>query len=137
MSNLETFAKEELERAGLFSKDSDYNGMVGHAVLKMVQEFSKEEGHSGFSAGMAIHIFEKLARWQNLTPITDNPKEWMDVSDYGGPDPPAMWQCKRNPALFSKDGGKTYYNIDENKRKFIWFNLGFKIYKSERHEKKD
>ena len=40
MSNLVEFAKKELELAGLFDKDSDYNGMIGGAVLKMVKDFA-------------------------------------------------------------------------------------------------
>lgn len=78
MSNLETFAEDELRRAGLFDEDSDYGGMLGRAVMKMVQQFA-EEGHSGCSAGMAISIFQKVARFEPLTPLTGADDEWAEV----------------------------------------------------------
>lgn len=73
--NLEQHARRELEIAGLFDKDSDYGGMVGAAVMQMMQGFS-EEGHSGFSAGMTSSIFNKVSRFEPLTPLTGNDDEW-------------------------------------------------------------
>ena len=35
MTNLTDFAERELRLAGLFSKDSDYEGMLGDAVLAL------------------------------------------------------------------------------------------------------
>lgn len=78
MSNLELHAKKEMEIAGLFDKDSDYGGMLGDAVMKMIKVFA-DEGHSGFSAPMAIRIFEKVARFEPLTPLTGADDEWMEV----------------------------------------------------------
>lgn len=80
MSNLEQFAKEELTRAGLFDEDSDYGGMLGHAVMKMVKVFA-DEGHSGFSASMAVAAFSKLVRFEPLTPLTGDDDEWGEVDD--------------------------------------------------------
>jgi hypothetical protein len=59
-------AKRNLELAGLFNKDSDYGGMLGKAVLKLV-ETHFAEGHSGFSHEMAIHIFNKVVKNHALT----------------------------------------------------------------------
>ena len=42
MSNLVDYAERELKLAGLFDKDADYGGMLGHAVLKMVKLFAEE-----------------------------------------------------------------------------------------------
>jgi hypothetical protein len=78
MSNLELHARKELEIAGMFSKDSDYGGMLGDAVMKMIKVFA-EEGHSGFSAGAAISIFERVARFEPLTPLTGADDEWHEV----------------------------------------------------------
>lgn len=80
MSNLETFARKELTRAGLFDKDSDYGGMLGDAVMKMIKVFADED-HSGFSAGMAIKIFGKVAAFEPLTPLTGHDDEWMEIAD--------------------------------------------------------
>lgn len=104
MDNQVRWARTELERAGWFSKDSDYAGMVGEAVLKMVEQFSAE-GHSGNSAHLCAHLFYQLARWKPLGPLTDDPSEWMEVSE-------GQWQSTRNPSCFSKDGGRTYYDLD-------------------------
>jgi len=81
--NLVTHAEAELRRAGLFDKDSDYNGMLGNSVLELMKIFSKQ-GHSGFSAMLTLQIFNKVANWKSLTPITNDPKEWNDVSSMSG-----------------------------------------------------
>ncbi len=75
MSNLVEHAKFELELAGLFDKDSDYGGMIGEAVLELIERFS-EQGHSGFSAGMVNSIFNKLVDYKPLGPITGKDEEW-------------------------------------------------------------
>ncbi len=103
-------AERELRRAGLFDEDSDYRGMLGRAVMKLIRAFA-DEGHSGGSAMMTLSVFEKVARFKPLSPLTDDPAEWRDVSEYYGGQ--AMWQSIRNPACFSTDGGKTYYDLDE------------------------
>lgn len=106
MSNLESFAKEELTRAGMFDKDSDYGGMLGDAVMKMVKVFAGE-GHSGFSAHMAMDIFQRVARYKTLTPLTGEDDEWFDVSEMSGQ---PMWQNKRDPSVFKDE--KTAWDID-------------------------
>lgn len=115
MSNLVNHAERELKLAGLFDEDSDYGGMLGHSTMKLIKVFA-EEGHSGMSASIQRSLFAKLANYENLAPLTDNPDEWMDVKDYGGPDSPALWQNTRCSTCFSNDGGKTYYSVDDEKR---------------------
>lgn len=112
-SGLYQHALTELKLSGLTEKDSDYEGMLAEAVLEIVKIFAKQ-GHSGFSAGMTIEVLEKLLRYENLTPITDDPEEWMDVAEMCADRGSGVWQCKRNPSLFSTDGGKTYYNVDNH-----------------------
>ena len=107
--SLTTHARNELERAGLFDDDSDYGGMLGDAVLVVVEVFSKQ-GHSGFSAAMTIDILSKVLSYKVLTPITSDPNEWNDVSGLTGE---PMWQSARQPDLFSKDGGKTWYSVND------------------------
>lgn len=103
-------AEEELKRAGLFDKDSDYGGMLGKAVMELIKVFRKQE-HSGMSAHMTIELFSKLAKQKTLTPITDDPKEWTKVSDI---DDNLMWQNNRDSSYFSKDGGKTWWTVDDD-----------------------
>jgi hypothetical protein len=115
MSNLVKHADHELRRAGLFDEDSDYKGMLGHAVMKMVRVFASE-GHSGMSASLALQIFDRVARFKTLSPITNDPEEWMNVSDLGGDALGTVWQNKRDFSMFSTDGGKTYYSVDDKER---------------------
>ncbi|HEX5591962.1 MAG TPA: hypothetical protein VFX35_01295 [Solirubrobacterales bacterium] len=107
-SNFETWAREELERAGLFDKGGDYEGMIGEEVMRIFAE----AGHSGFSAAYAASIFTHLSEWKPLTPLTSDPSEWQHIAEeVVGAD--NVWQSRRNPACFSNDGGRTYYDIDE------------------------
>lgn len=61
------FARRELEKAGLFAPDSDYGGMLGNSVMKLIEAFANS-GHSGFSALLTRQLFEKLATRQLLKP---------------------------------------------------------------------
>jgi len=109
MSNLVDYAESELKLAGLFDKDSDYNGALGDAALEIVKVFSKQ-GHSGASAAIVTSIVEKLLRYEPLTPLTYAPDEWIDVSKESGT---PMWQNKRKSTTFSTDGGETHYDVND------------------------
>lgn len=111
MSNLVKHAEKELKLAGLFDKDSDYDGMLGEAVLELVKVFSKQ-GHSGFSAHQTLKIFNIVANYKPLTPIGATKDEWMDISEMSGY---PRWQNTRRCTTFSRDGGKTWYDIDDKK----------------------
>lgn len=104
-------AKEELQLAGMFDKDSDYGGMLEDAVLELVKVFAKQ-GHSGFSAHQTLKLLNVVANFKNLTPIGTTPDEWMNMSD-SALEP--TWQNKRRSTTFSRDGGKTWYDIDDPK----------------------
>jgi len=110
MSNLELHAERELRLAGLFDKDSDYNGMIGEAVMKLIRAFAGD-GHSGHSAMLTLQVFERVARFKTLTPVTSDPDEWEHVDEERAGHP-GVWQNKRQSSCFSNDGGKTYYDID-------------------------
>jgi len=113
--NMTEFARNELQLAGLFDEDSDYDGMIGEAVLELIETFAKQ-GHSGFSAGLTQTIFNKLASYKPLSELTDNPKEWMLVTEEEKLSPmeiKPLYQSRRSPTCFSHDNGKTYYDIDE------------------------
>jgi len=110
MSYLVEYAESELKLAGLFDKDSDYNGALGDAALEIVKVFSKQ-GHSGGSAAIVISLIDKLLNYEPLTPLTYEPDEWNDVSEMSGS---PMWQNKRKSTTFSVDGGKTHYDLDED-----------------------
>jgi hypothetical protein len=121
MSNLERHARDELNRARMFDSEGDfYDGMLGEAVMELIQLFAKQ-GHSGMSGSIAIHLFTELANFNPLTPITDDPSEWNEVGE-------GRWQCARRGDAFSSDGGKTYRITDE-RRKWLRQLLPFKLYR--------
>jgi hypothetical protein len=109
-SALVHYARDELKRAGMFDHDADYSGEIGDAVMELVRVFASQE-HSGGSQAATLALLEKLLRFQPLTPLTSDPDEWMDVSDASGGNP--MWQSRRKPSVFSKDGGQTWYDLDD------------------------
>lgn len=59
-------ARKNLEMAGLFDKDSDYGGMLGEAVMKLV-DVHCDEGHSGMSHEYTLHLFNKVIKGHALT----------------------------------------------------------------------
>lgn len=101
-SGLVLHAMRELELAG---NDEDFN----KSIIAAVEGF-RSYGHSGGSAEVGISILHDLLQHKNLTPLTDDPKEWNDVGEMGDI---LTWQSVRNPEAFSRDGGKTYYLLSE------------------------
>jgi len=118
---------EELKRAGLFDSDSDYNGMIGEAVKELLLVFQKQ-GHSGYSAQLTASIFYKLIKGEPLSPLTNDPSEWMEVY-------PGTFQSTRishvfinknesekpytiDGKAFSDDGGKSYFTSVESRVHF-------------------
>ena len=105
-SNLARHAWDELNRSGLFTDDGDfYGGMTGRAVMDLVDVFV-EQRHSGMSASIVIDILRRVLAFEPLSPLTDDPAEWMEVT--GG-----LWQSRRQAQAFSQDGGKTYRLNDD------------------------
>ena len=88
MSKLLEHAKSELKIAGynidtpdkeIFATDEDYANACAKNAYKMLEVFASA-GHSGFSAQCTLQLFDRLAKWKNLTPLTNNPNEWQEVS---------------------------------------------------------
>jgi len=61
MSWLKT-VKKTIKEKGLLDKDSDYNGMVGKAIIELAEVFSKQ-GHSGASALWVSGLFRRLVKY--------------------------------------------------------------------------
>jgi hypothetical protein len=113
-SNLERWAREELEKAGLFDHDADYGpGSIAECVLELCKTLGRQ-GHSGGSHDMTLTIFTELANRRPLTPITTDPGEWMNVSEYSGPGGSPIYQNRRDYRCFTNDRTfATHYNVDE------------------------
>lgn len=97
-------AKKELELAGMFDKDSDYNGGIGKAVMELVEVFSKQ-GHSGMSAKRTLQIFNRVADYGILKPITFEEEQWREVN-------PGVFHHKRLTAVFKDKKDVRPYYID-------------------------
>jgi hypothetical protein len=54
-----------------------------------------------------VATLTQLLRYGNLAPLTDEPKEWIQIGD-------ELWQSIRNRDAFSNNGGKTYKLYSEN-----------------------
>lgn len=108
--NLAKHAWDELDRAGLFDRDSDYDGMLGRAVMDLVNVFVGQE-HSGASAYIVSALFVDLVQFKPLSPLTDAADEWFQHDD-------SLWQSTRRADAFSADGGKTYYIVGKREEIF-------------------
>lgn len=97
------WAKRELDLAGYKESQDpdDINNWMRNDVLKLLEMFC-EQGHSGSSAKYAIKLFETLANWKPLSPLTGEPDEWREV----GPD---VWQNKRASNVFKREDGRVYW----------------------------
>lgn len=114
MSNLVKHAVYEMRKAGLYDRDADYGGTIPEAVMALVEAHAKQ-GHSGGSHHLVLDIFNRLVNFKTLSPISSNPDEWFK-HDYqnAGSD---CWQNKRQSSVFSQDGGKTWYDLDDPEKK--------------------
>jgi len=54
-----------------------------------------------------VATLTQLLRYGNLAPLTDEPKEWIQIGD-------DLWQSIRNRDAFSNNGGETYKLYSEN-----------------------
>lgn len=102
-------AMREFRAAGWVDENGNYCDEMQEAicnhVLKLLEVFA-EEGHSGSSAGYAVNMFEKLAKFEPLVPLTGEDWEWNDVSEYSADH---MWyQNKRCGHVFKDADGKAY-----------------------------
>ena len=132
MRNIERI-ENELKLAGYklepiketFESDDDYSQAIGTSVYEICKKFS-EQGHSGLSAEFAIRMITKLLSGDVLTPLTDNPDEWLLVDVSG------KYQSKRKFSCFSPDLKQYYdieaeenkeYELDENGERTGWYHL--------------
>lgn len=112
MSTLLEHARNELKLIGMTEDSADeMNAQMTTNILELVKTFT-EQGHSGFSANYCISMFEKLARYETIAPITGEDSEWMEVFNH---DNKVTYQNKRASNIFkdiSENGDVTCYQID-------------------------
>lgn len=102
MSNLLKHAERELKFIGYDGKD-EYNNMAKAAIMELLTTFANQ-GHSGFSANYIVNLFNKLAKYETLSPLKGNDDEWNDVSDMSG-DRKTLFQNNRDGRVFKNDDG--------------------------------
>lgn len=98
-------AIKEFKSAGWLNPDGTYcdemQGMMCDHILKLLRVFA-DEGHTGFTAPYALNLFDKLARFKIIAPLTGEDDEWTEVADGKGG---TKYQNNRCSSVFKDDTG--------------------------------
>lgn len=97
-SNLVRHARHEMELLGCNEEDIVQ-------MCSIVSAFA-DVGASGGQASWMIPVLYKLLCFENLTDLTNDPKEWIQHEEF-------LWQSTRRAEAFSHDGGRHYYLLSE------------------------
>lgn len=88
----------EFRAAGWCDESGKYDDEMQEAicnhVLKLLEVFS-DEGHSGSTAPYTVNVFQKLAMFEPLVPLTGEDWEWNEVHD-------GVFQNKRCSHVFKQ-----------------------------------
>jgi hypothetical protein len=101
-SNLEAYAERELRAAGYC--DDEMKGHTAQGVLDMVRVYSLQ-GQRGTDASTALQLFDTLARFTPIVPLTGADSEWDDVTELSGR---PLWLNKRCSHVFKGGDGQAY-----------------------------
>ena len=104
-NGLAKYAMEEMARLGWMNEDTDpmQKEMV-RCVLELIRVFNSQ-GHSGFSAPYCLNLFNRLASWRPISPLTGEDDEWNDIDAN-------LCQNKRYSAVFKDKGTGRVYDSD-------------------------
>lgn len=106
------WALEEIRKADL------YNRGIGKDLEKLINVFDKQD-HSRSSANWVADLFYRLVRWKPLSPLTNNPDEWVKIIGKNGK---SLYQSRRCPSLFATESQLRenkaedmdyYYKVDD------------------------
>jgi len=101
VSNLIKFAKKEFEILG-WPGDDEIQKAVCDDIIELLRVFS-EQGHSGTSAPYVLNLFNELAKFHPISPLTGEEDEWVDHGDF--------YQNKRCFDVFKdKKTGEAYWS---------------------------
>lgn len=128
-SSLVAHAQAELEDAGYFDDDSDYKGKIGPAVMELIKVFAAQ-GHSGMSAEMVRWLFVDIASFGLLTPLQSpiDDGRFQDRSESTGAPAGSFLQSTRLSAVFSEDGGRTWFDIAKKRSSWEWLRRSKRAY---------
>jgi len=98
-------AVRELTSTGYYSEGGDIAESIAKDVTALISLFSKQ-GHSGSSAEQCIHLFETLARFKILSPLTGDDAEWNEVQEG------VLFQNNRASTVFKEAKSGRCYDIE-------------------------
>lgn len=99
--SLEDHARFELRKQLALPEDSP-DRWIADNVMELIRTFAAQ-GHSGSSAPYCISMFETLAKYEPIGPLTGEDDEWVEVSD-------GLFQNRRCGRVFRENGRA--YDID-------------------------
>lgn len=102
MSKLVEHAKNEFEILG-WPGNCEMQKWVCDNIIGLLKTFSSQ-GHSGYTAPYVINIFNKLANFETISPLTGEDDEWETSFDYDG-----IQQNKRDSRVFKRPDGTAYF----------------------------
>lgn len=122
-NELYNWAKEEVRLAienetklAESSDEADFGTKIYNDALQAFKPMCMQ-GHSGSSYGITKGIVKKLLDGKPLTPITDTPDGWNEVSRVGSSENGyKLYQCKRRSSLFKhvySTGDIVYSDVDQ------------------------
>ncbi len=94
-NNYVKHAKREFKSLGWPGKDP-MQKIICKQLIDLLNLFA-DHGHSGSSAPYTINLFEKLASFKPIGPLTGKDDEWCEVAD-------GVFQNKRCGTVFKQDG---------------------------------
>lgn len=105
MSSLIDHAKTEFAILGWDTTDDEMQQEACKCVMELLETLAKQ-GHSGFSFSYILSLFNKLAKFKPLSPLTGQDDEWVKVEEVCGK---PFYQNKRYSFVFKLgDDGKAY-----------------------------
>ncbi len=114
MNNYQKHAMNEFRAAnwvdenGRFHDETQEN--ICNHIMKLLEVFA-DEGHSGTSAPYTISVFQKLAKFEPISPLTGEDWEWNNINDDRTGNV-SVYQNRRCTAVFKQSDrfdGKPYY----------------------------
>ena len=105
-SNYIKHAKREFQALGydLNDKEEGPDKWMMESVFELLEVFGKQ-GHSGSSAPYCIRMFEKMASFEPICPLTGNDEEWNEVGE-------GVFQNNRCSHVFKEGKDGKAYDIE-------------------------
>lgn len=97
-------AKREFELLG-WPGECPMQKEMCDCIIELLETFSNQ-GHTGMTAPYALAYFDKLAKFDPISPLTGDEDEWCDVSEEIGE---PLYQNKRDGEVFKDGSGQAYW----------------------------